>query len=77
LVTFAAELNRRVPSASISVTRQALGIHPQRRWALPFVAVMVIGLALILVYPPIAKAGLARAMGDAETRFLALVGGQQ
>jgi len=46
-----------------SAASERLGINSQRRWALPFVAIMVIGLALILVYPPIAEAALALPLG--------------
>ena len=42
-----------------SAASERLGIGSQRRWAFPFVAIIVIGLALIAVYPPLAKLALA------------------
>jgi spermidine synthase len=42
-----------------SAASERLGINSRQRWAMPFVAIMVIGLALILLYAPIAQAGLA------------------
>jgi spermidine synthase len=42
-----------------SAASERLGIGTRRRWALPFVAVIVIGLALIALYPPLAKMALA------------------
>jgi spermidine synthase len=42
-----------------SAASERLGIDIRRRWALPFVAVIVIGLALIVLYPPLAKMALA------------------
>jgi spermidine synthase len=42
-----------------SAASERLGINSQRRWPLPFIAIMVIGLALIVAYPPLAKMALA------------------
>ena len=42
-----------------SAASERLGIGSQRRWAFPFVAIIVIGLALIAIYPPLAKLALA------------------
>jgi spermidine synthase len=42
-----------------SAASERMGIGSQRRWAFPFVAIIVIGLALIAVYPPLAKFALA------------------
>jgi hypothetical protein len=42
-----------------SAASERLGIGSRRRWAFPFVAIIVIGLALIAVYPPLAKLALA------------------
>src|SRR3984957_19967233 len=42
-----------------SAASERLGVSSQRRWALPFVAIILIGLALVAVYPPIAQAALA------------------
>ena len=42
-----------------SAASERLGIGRERRWALPFVAIILIGLALVVVYPPIARAALA------------------
>ena len=46
-----------------SAASERLGINSRQRWAVPFVAIMVIGLALVLLYAPIAKAGLAFPIG--------------
>jgi len=46
-----------------SAASERLGINSRQRWAVPFVAIMVIGLALVLLYEPIAKAGLAFPIG--------------
>ena len=42
-----------------SAASERFGIGIRRRWALPFIAIMVIGLALIVAYPPLAKMALA------------------
>jgi spermidine synthase len=42
-----------------SAASERLGIGSQRRWAVPFVAIIVIGFALIALYPPLAKLALA------------------
>jgi hypothetical protein len=42
-----------------SAASERLGINSTRRWAIPFVAVIGIGLALMLLYPPLARLGLA------------------
>lgn len=42
-----------------SAASERLGIGRERRWAVPFVAIILIGLALVAVYPPIAQAALA------------------
>ena len=42
-----------------SAASERLGIGRDRRWALPFVAIIVIGIALVALYPPVAKAALA------------------
>jgi spermidine synthase len=46
-----------------SAASERLGINSQRRWAVPFIAIIGIGLALILLYPPITKAALALPLG--------------
>src|SRR5262249_37559443 len=42
-----------------SAASERLGIGRERRWALPFVAIILIGLALVAIYPPVAPAALA------------------
>jgi spermidine synthase len=42
-----------------SAASERLGIGIRRRWPLPFIAIMVIGVALIVAYPPVAKIALA------------------
>jgi spermidine synthase len=42
-----------------SAASERLGINSTRRWAIPFVAVIAIGLALELLYPPFARLGLS------------------
>jgi spermidine synthase len=42
-----------------SAASERLGIDSRRRWVLPFVAIIVVGFALVLVYPALAKSGLA------------------
>ena len=47
-------------SAGIGSAASAhLGIGPTRRWAVPFIAILLIGLALVLSYPALAKIALA------------------
>ncbi len=47
-------------SAGIGSAASArLGIEPTRRWAVPFVAILLIGLALVVSYPMLAKLALA------------------
>lgn len=46
-----------------SAASERLGINSRQRWAVPFVAIMVIGLALVLLYDPIAEAALALPIG--------------
>jgi spermidine synthase len=41
-----------------SAASERLGLGPRRRWLLPFVAIMVIGALLQLLYPPVARAAL-------------------
>ncbi|MGH8288999.1 MAG: hypothetical protein ACREV7_08215 [Steroidobacteraceae bacterium] len=43
-----------------SAASERLGITPQRRWSQPFLAVIIIGLALIICYPSIARLVLAQ-----------------
>jgi len=43
-----------------SVASERLGLTPHRRWSLPFLAVILIGLALIVWYPHIARLVLAQ-----------------
>jgi spermidine synthase len=42
-----------------SAASERFGIGIRRRWPLPFIAIMVIGLALVVAYPPLAKMALA------------------
>ena len=42
-----------------SAASERLGIGTQKRWAVPFVAVMALGLLLIAIYAPLARLGLA------------------
>ncbi len=46
-----------------SAASERLGINSQRRWAVPFIAIMAIGLALVLLYPPIAEMALSLPLG--------------
>jgi hypothetical protein len=42
-----------------SASSERLGIGPRRRWAVPFVAILALGLALVALYPMLAKLALA------------------
>jgi hypothetical protein len=42
-----------------SASSEKLGISSQRRWAIPFVAIIAIGLALVVLYPRISHLALA------------------
>src|SRR6185437_11245465 len=42
-----------------SAASERLGITTQKRWTIPFIAIMALGLLLIVIYPPLAKIGLA------------------
>jgi hypothetical protein len=42
-----------------SAASERFGIGRERRWALPFIAIIAIGITLVVIYPPIAKAALA------------------
>jgi hypothetical protein len=46
-----------------SAASERLGIGSQRRWAVPFIAIIAIGLVLIVSYPPLAKMALALPLG--------------
>jgi len=46
-----------------SAASERLGIDSRRRWAVPFVAIIAVGLALVLIYPPLARLGLALPLG--------------
>jgi spermidine synthase len=46
-----------------SAASERLGISSQRRWAVPFVAIIAVGLALVAVYPWLAKMGLSLPVG--------------
>jgi spermidine synthase len=46
-----------------SAASEHLGINSERRWKIPFVAIMAIGLALVLLYAPLARLGLALPLG--------------
>jgi spermidine synthase len=46
-----------------SASSERLGITSQRRWAMPFVAVIAIGLALVALYPTVAHVALALPLG--------------
>jgi sugar phosphate permease len=60
LYTYSAVIFTMLLGAGIgSAASERLGIDNRRRWALPFVAIIVVGLALVLVYPALAKSGLA------------------
>ena len=47
-----------------SAASERLGISSQRRWAVPFVAVIIAGLALTALYPSVAKQALALPVGE-------------
>src|SRR6202011_3848860 len=60
LYTYSTVIFTLLLSAGIgSAASERLGIGRERRWAFPFVAIIVIGLALIAIYPPLAKLALA------------------
>ncbi len=60
LYTYSTVIFTLLLSAGIgSAASEGLGIGRERRWAFPFVAIIVIGLALIAIYPPLAKLALA------------------
>jgi spermidine synthase len=42
-----------------SVASEKLGISPQRRWAIPFVGILVLGTALEMLYPSLSHLALA------------------
>lgn len=42
-----------------STTSEKLGISSDRRWAVPFIGVIVSGIAIVLLYPLVAHAGLS------------------
>ncbi len=46
-----------------SVSSEKLGIGPRSRWVLPFAAVIVLGLALLLIYPSAAHFAMALPLG--------------
>ncbi len=46
-----------------SAASERLGINSYRRWVFPFIAIIAVGLALVLLYPTLAKAGLALPLG--------------
>jgi spermidine synthase len=46
-----------------SAASERLGINSERRWRIPFIAIIAIGLALVFVYPPLARLGLALPLG--------------
>jgi spermidine synthase len=59
LLTYSTVLFAMLIGAGIgSAASERLGINSQRRWALPFIAVIVIGLGLVLLYPVVSKAAL-------------------
>jgi spermidine synthase len=41
-----------------SAASERLGIHPRRRWSLPFIAIVVIGTLLQVLYPTLARSAL-------------------
>jgi spermidine synthase len=60
LYTYSTVIFTMLLSAGIgSAASERLGIGSRRRWALPFIAIIAIGLVLVAVYPPLAKLALA------------------
>jgi spermidine synthase len=47
-----------------SAASERLGISSQRRWVLPFVAIIVLGVILTTLYAPLAKMALALPVGE-------------
>ncbi|MGA7537863.1 MAG: hypothetical protein WBW93_03745 [Steroidobacteraceae bacterium] len=56
-----------------SAASERLGISPQRRWSRPFLAVIIIGLALILWYPSISHLVLAQPLAGRVAFSVALL----
>ena len=46
-----------------SVSSEKLGISPRSRWAIPFIAVLVFGVALLLIYPSATHFAMAFPLG--------------
>ncbi len=46
-----------------SISSEKLGIGPRSRWVIPFAAVIVLGLALLLIYPSAAHFAMALPLG--------------
>src|SRR5581483_10969515 len=46
-----------------SAASERLGINSHKRWVFPFIAIIAVGLALVLLYPILAKMGLALPLG--------------
>jgi hypothetical protein len=60
LYTYSTVLFTVLFSAGIGSAASAhLGIEPTRRWAVPFIAILLIGLALVTLYPKLAELALA------------------
>jgi hypothetical protein len=60
LYTYATVLFTVLFSAGIGSAASArLGIEPTRRWAVPFIAILLIGLAFVTTYPMLAELALA------------------
>jgi hypothetical protein len=59
LYTYSTVLFSMLSSAGIgSAVSERLGISPQRRWHLPFAAIIVLGAALMMLYPAVSHVAL-------------------
>jgi spermidine synthase len=46
-----------------SAASERLGINTRQRWAVPFLGIIAVGLSLVLLYPTLARLGLALPLG--------------
>jgi hypothetical protein len=74
LYTYSTVLFSMLSSAGIgSAASERLGISPRRRWQLPFAAIIVLGVALMLLYPAFAHLALALPLASRVAAVAAMI----